>query len=132
MQGRVSLKWLPGTIKFSDVSTYPMPTVCKMAGLAHEDCLNCPWPACILDLPPVPVGGGSRLSGMLSGSITKWREAIAEMPTGNGQKWLREKVKAWMFNAALPECRMMVQWPARYRRAEVDAARAFVATVAGR
>jgi hypothetical protein len=35
---------------YSDLSKLALPRFCRDAGLRHEDCLECPFPICVLDI----------------------------------------------------------------------------------
>lgn len=104
----------------------PVPAICELAGLGDEDCEDCPWPACVLDLPN---GGGNGLAYMLGCAIVKWRERTARIPTYHAQPWYRERVRSWMFRVAFGRCVDMVNHPARYNAERLEEARIFVAIV---
>lgn len=92
-----------------DLRREPMPAVCQMAGLGHEDCERCPWPECVLALPTSPRAGGSTLIGKLSNALPGWRLMAASMPEQIRLPWIREKVCVWMWKQALPACREIVR-----------------------
>jgi hypothetical protein len=105
-----------------------MPAVCKLAGLDHDTCLDCPWPVCVLDLPEIR-GCADSPAQVLAGKVATWRRLLSGQPLAIGQHWLRERVTGWMWSRALPMCRDVVREAARYDCEVVEAARAFVETM---
>lgn len=97
------------------------PRTCEGLGLTYDDCEQCPFPACLEDMPSMQ-GNGVRNS--LNNHLRTWRAQAYQMTPACRHAWLIEKVRAWLYQVGLNRCRDMVRRPQSSEM--VEAAAAFV------
>lgn len=112
--------WLLGCHPVADQTFLPM---CADLGLTPDSCYDCPFPACLDDLPTMH---GTGIRNTLNCNIIYWRRRVDTMPTALRNSWLIDKIKSWMYQVGLQKSRDIIEWPSRHNPGIIDECRTFV------
>ena len=86
----------------------PLPPICEIAGLNDDDCEDCPFCLCVMDLS-CEEHGGNALSSRLGALARRLSIEYADVKEPLRTRDIQDKIEGWLERVAVPECRVIVR-----------------------